>query len=105
MISAACTSRRGHDTCKSSHRHPDFVISVRDFRFPRPRVMPRFHSMTHTVIDPLTLPDAHGHFGQYGGMFVPETLMYALRELTAEYERAKADPAFHAELDRFHGVL
>jgi tryptophan synthase beta chain len=41
-----------------------------------------------------------GHFGQYGGMFVPETLMYALRELTAEYEKAKADPAFHAELNR-----
>lgn len=31
---------------------------------------------------------------------MPETLMYALRELAAEYERAKADPAFHAELDR-----
>ena len=56
--------------------------------------------MTDTVISPETLPDAHGHFGQYGGMFVPETLMYALRELTAEYERAKADPAFHAELNR-----
>ena len=47
-----------------------------------------------------TLPDKHGHFGQYGGMFVPETLMAALTELTAEYERAKADPAFQAELDR-----
>src|SRR6187431_485460 len=56
--------------------------------------------MTATPPAPLTLPDAHGHFGQYGGMFVPETLMYALRELTAEYEKAKADPAFHAELDR-----
>ncbi len=48
---------------------------------------------------PQSLPDAHGHFGQFGGMFVPETLMFALRELTAEYERAKADPAFHTELD------
>jgi tryptophan synthase beta chain len=47
-----------------------------------------------------SLPDKHGHFGQYGGMFVPETLMAALTELTAEYERAKADPAFQAELDR-----
>ena len=47
-----------------------------------------------------TLPDKHGHFGQYGGMFVPETLMAALTELTAEYEKAKADPAFQAELDR-----
>src|SRR5437868_13351791 len=38
-----------------------------------------------------TLPDAHGHFGVYGGMFVPETLMTALHELAAEYERAKSD--------------
>ena len=48
-----------------------------------------------------TMPDAHGHFGSYGGMFVPETLMAALSELTEEYERAKADPAFQAELDHF----
>ncbi|MCE9520036.1 MAG: tryptophan synthase subunit beta [Verrucomicrobia bacterium] len=50
---------------------------------------------------PLTaLPDTHGHFGPYGGMFVPETLMAALQELTAEYERAKKDPGFQQELDR-----
>lgn len=50
---------------------------------------------------PLTaLPDAHGHFGPYGGMFVPETLMAALQELSAEYDRAKKDPAFQQELDR-----
>jgi tryptophan synthase beta chain len=46
------------------------------------------------------LPDAHGHFGPYGGMFVPETLMFALNDLTAEYERAKIDPAFQTELDQ-----
>jgi tryptophan synthase beta chain len=45
------------------------------------------------------LPDVHGHFGPYGGMFVPETLMSALDELTAEYQRAKIDPAFQNELD------
>jgi tryptophan synthase beta chain len=44
-------------------------------------------------------PDATGHFGPYGGMFVPETLMTALHELTAEYERARRDPAFAHELD------
>ena len=44
------------------------------------------------------LPDARGHFGKYGGMFVPETLMQNFIELTAEYERAKVDPAFKAEL-------
>ncbi|MEY2547022.1 MAG: tryptophan synthase beta chain [Verrucomicrobiota bacterium] len=45
-----------------------------------------------------TLPDARGHFGKYGGMFVPETLMTALVDLAAEYERAKDDPAFQNQL-------
>ncbi|MDQ6861537.1 MAG: tryptophan synthase subunit beta [Verrucomicrobiota bacterium] len=45
-----------------------------------------------------TMPDARGHFGEYGGMFVPETLMSALEDLTAEYERAKNDPAFGRQL-------
>ena len=45
------------------------------------------------------VPDATGHFGPYGGRFVPETLVVALDELTREYERAQADPAFRAELD------
>jgi tryptophan synthase beta chain len=44
------------------------------------------------------VPDATGHFGPYGGMFVPETLMAPLHELAAEYEKAKADPAFRHEL-------
>lgn len=43
-------------------------------------------------------PDARGHFGPYGGMFVPETLMTALNELTAEYEAAKKDAEFQREL-------
>ncbi len=45
------------------------------------------------------LPDSHGHFGTYGGMFVPETLMDPMQVLAAEYEKAKADPAFQKELD------
>ena len=45
------------------------------------------------------LPDATGHFGEFGGMFVPETLMAPLQELAAAYAAAKADPAFHAELN------
>jgi tryptophan synthase beta chain len=44
------------------------------------------------------IPDAHGHFGPYGGMFVPETLMSALHELAAEYDRARSDPEFQNEL-------
>jgi tryptophan synthase beta chain len=45
-----------------------------------------------------SVPDATGHFGPYGGMFVPETLMAPLQELAAEYEKAKKDPAFKNEL-------
>ena len=40
-----------------------------------------------------------GRFGPYGGRYVPETLMAALQELEAEYEKAKADPGFQHELD------
>ncbi|MCB1224576.1 MAG: tryptophan synthase subunit beta [Verrucomicrobiales bacterium] len=46
-----------------------------------------------------TLPDTHGHFGPFGGMFVPETLMPALTELTHEYEAARRDATFQTELD------
>ena len=48
--------------------------------------------------DPRSVPDAQGHFGPYGGRFVPETLVVALEELEREYERAQADPAFRTEL-------
>jgi len=47
---------------------------------------------------PTQLPDATGHFGPYGGVFVPETLMTALAELTTAYEKASRDPEFIAEL-------
>jgi tryptophan synthase beta chain len=43
-------------------------------------------------------PDATGHFGPYGGRFVPETLMEPLRELEAAYTEARRDPAFREEL-------
>src|SRR5580765_3180671 len=48
---------------------------------------------------PTTQPDATGHFGPYGGRFVPETLIAALDQLQDEYARAQADPPFRAELD------
>ena len=44
-------------------------------------------------------PDARGHFGRYGGRFVPEALIAALDQLTAAYADARADPAFTARLD------
>src|SRR5690606_9577750 len=55
-------------------------------------------SMAHPTLDRLSLPDARGHFGPYGGVFVPETLMTALQELGAAYEVARRDPGFQAEL-------
>jgi tryptophan synthase beta chain len=42
-----------------------------------------------------------GHFGEFGGRYVPETLIPALDQLTEEYERAKSDPAFQEELDYY----
>jgi tryptophan synthase beta chain len=47
------------------------------------------------------VPDALGHFGEYGGRFVPETLMHPLKELEAEYFRARQDPDFLKELDYY----
>ena len=45
-------------------------------------------------------PDVRGHFGRYGGRFVPEALVAALDELTATYEKARHDDDFLAELNR-----
>ena len=47
---------------------------------------------------PSSLPDARGHFGPYGGRFVPETLMAPLVELETAYARARRDRPFQAEL-------
>src|SRR3954469_24936587 len=46
----------------------------------------------------ISQPDATGHFGPYGGRFVPEVLMAPLEELEHAYHKAAADPAFQAEL-------
>ncbi len=53
---------------------------------------------TAATPDRHSLPDAGGHFGRYGGVFVPETLMTALEELGAVYAEARDDPAFQAKL-------
>src|SRR5437764_2627708 len=45
------------------------------------------------------VPDSAGRFGAFGGRYVPETLTRALDELTAEYEKARSDAKFQAELD------
>jgi tryptophan synthase beta chain len=68
-----------------------------------------FHAMTagHARPDVTTpdraapdtaVPDATGHFGQYGGRFVPEALVAAIDDLTAAFQETRFDPAFQAEL-------
>ena len=49
---------------------------------------------------PVSTPDSTGHFGEFGGRFVPEALVAALDELTDAFHAAQADPAFRAELER-----
>src|ERR1700722_10010278 len=65
----------------------------------RPTMIPMSSSPSTTAAPLSAVPDSAGHFGQFGGTFVPETLIYALDQLTNEYERAKKDPAFKRELD------
>ncbi|MCB1957812.1 MAG: tryptophan synthase subunit beta, partial [Rhodocyclaceae bacterium] len=48
---------------------------------------------------PYNLPDAQGHFGPYGGIFVAETLIPALEELSQAYEACRKDPEFLAEFE------
>jgi tryptophan synthase beta chain len=55
--------------------------------------------MSKSSEKPYNVPDVLGHFGSYGGRFVPETLMHPLEQLTAAYDVAKDDPGFHQELD------
>jgi tryptophan synthase beta chain len=54
----------------------------------------------NAVVSP-NLPDAQGHFGPYGGRFVPETLMHPLQELEGEYQRAQKDPEFQREFEYY----
>src|SRR5436309_5968030 len=54
-----------------------------------------------SAIAPEKVPDARGHFGPYGGRFVPETLMHPLQELEEEYFRSQRDPVFQRELDYY----
>lgn len=46
------------------------------------------------------VPDAHGRFGQFGGVYVPETLHAAIDQLTVEYDRARKDPEFQKQFEQ-----
>src|SRR5260221_5071384 len=56
-------------------------------------------TMSSFVTEPV--PDASGHFGPYGGRFVPETLMHPLQELQEEYTRAQKDPLFQRDFEYY----
>ena len=60
--------------------------------------MPPFVEQTSVDQAADRLPDARGHFGPYGGRYVPETLMAALEALAEAYDAARADPAFQEEV-------
>jgi tryptophan synthase beta chain len=53
---------------------------------------------TESSVKQPTLPDATGHFGPYGGVYVPETLMTALQELGEVYAEARKDPSYESKL-------
>jgi len=53
------------------------------------------------MFDLKNLPDEQGHFGEYGGRYVAETLMPALIELEAAYRQARSDPSFQREFDYY----
>ena len=54
-------------------------------------------------IDPANVPDANGRFGDFGGRYVPETLIKALDQLEREYNAAKQDPEFQSQLKELLG--
>ena len=66
--------------------------------------MPATAMTPHTIVrlPQSAVPNALGRFGDYGGRFVPETLMFALDQLDRAYREAKADEAF---MDNFHRIL
>ncbi len=55
--------------------------------------------MSTTASSAASLPDEHGHFGRFGGRFIPETLMGPVEELGEAYRRYRSDPEFLAELE------
>lgn len=52
-------------------------------------------------VSPAAVPDAEGHFGPFGGRYVPETLVYPLQQLEDEYRKAQVDPEFQRELSYY----
>ena len=67
----------------------------------RPASVPSLPRASAALADPTSHdPDIRGHFGVFGGRYVPEALMAVIEEVTAAYEKARADQSFLDELDR-----
>src|SRR2546426_9469686 len=62
---------------------------------------PRENSRSCSMVDAYVVRK-RGYFGQFGGQYVPETLMPALHELEAAYDEAREDPAFQEELGSYY---
>src|SRR5579862_2550723 len=110
------TTRQTLRPAKGSHVEPDAArVGGKDAVQKSPVLQYNIRKQSrsgafHTMIDlspapapdaPSAVPDARGRYGAFGGRFVPETLIPALDELAAEYERAKSDPAFQREMDYY----
>src|SRR5215208_1113291 len=67
----------------------------RDLRFQNASAWARVTSMGEQTVN----PDAGGHWGRYGGRYVPETLMAPLEELTAAFDAARDDESFRSEFE------
>src|SRR5216684_7870156 len=74
------------------------VRLMQEWRTSPPSKLPTY-SFRLSGMKPIQPPDSLGHWGRYGGRFVPETLMAPLEELTAAYEAARAGESFQKELD------
>src|SRR5262245_21009088 len=86
----------------SATRRPASNRPVYVSRSRQPAAAKRKLSTTNSTMSALSasVPDVRGRFGRYGGRYVPETLMEALRQLTDEYEKARVDSTFQAEFQR-----
>src|ERR1041385_5918061 len=86
--------------CRAASKKPIPMASRGAESRARPRSSPSFGRCVMQMGDvPYNLPDEHGHFGPYGGVFVAETLIHALDELREGYLKYRADPEFIAEFE------
>src|SRR5215469_15794096 len=77
-----------------------FLSATKAGRASRARSVSAMDSEFFIPASPGQFPTAAGYFGAFGGKFIPEALVAAVDEVAIEYERAKTDPGFAAELEQ-----